>query len=307
MSGSNPVIGLDNVVIARLLSDVGGTTPPTYDTPVALAGAVMASRRNNGEVAVDYADNGAFFAANSRGNTELTLELTNVVPSTYALILGMNRANGITQEKSMDQSPFFAVGFRVWIGGEDGSGNKIYKYYWMLKGKFSVPDDGAETKKESLNFQHISLNALFVKTQYSAAGDGNGLLVNHARSDYDLTSAQAAAWFNAPVVVTSADTGAVTVTGALSGGNVVLTGAKVGGGSFSFAQETVVKGSSLLIQKGGVELAGALTFSAAGVAPTITFTPTVAFTSGSHYVTVTSAVRDNNGVAVTPYTVELTV
>ena len=43
MAKENPVIGLDNVVIAELLSDdVNGVT---YDTPIALKGAVL--RRKN--------------------------------------------------------------------------------------------------------------------------------------------------------------------------------------------------------------------------------------------------------------------
>ena len=67
MAKENPVIGLDNVVIAELLSDdVNGVT---YDTPIALKGAVNASVNPNSDVAVDYADNGPFFVMNNRGNT----------------------------------------------------------------------------------------------------------------------------------------------------------------------------------------------------------------------------------------------
>ena len=143
MAKENPVIGLDNVVIAQLLSD--DENGVTYDTPIALKGAVNASVNPNSDVAVDYADNGPFFVMNNRGNTELTLELTNIDPATKALMLGQKRSGGITVETPMDSSPYFAMGFRVWVGGTDENGNKIYEYMWLAKGKFSVPESGAET------------------------------------------------------------------------------------------------------------------------------------------------------------------
>ena len=307
-TGSNPVIGLDRVYVAKLLSDVDGTTPPTYGTPMLLSGAVSAAASNNGSVDVDYADNGPFFAVNSRGNIELNLELTNVSETHYATLLGMKRANGITLEKTMDSSPYFAFGFRVWIGGSKEDGTAIYQYYWYAKGLFSVPDASNETKKATTNFQHKSLKATFVKTLYSEDGKGDGVLVSHARNDEDLTTAAEAAWFDAPVVTTDADTGAVTVAITESAGNILITGSKVGGGSFSFAEASVDLGESLLVYSDGAEVAGTLVFSVAAVSPTITFTPDVAFTSlDDVYVTVTSAVKDNNGVSVTANTTVVTI
>ena len=113
-NAENPKIGLDNVVIAKLLTD-DGSSLPVYDTPIPLKGAVTASVNPNSSVETDYADNGAFFVTGNRANTEMTLELTNVAPATLALMLGQTRANGITQEKPLDQAPYFALGFRVWI------------------------------------------------------------------------------------------------------------------------------------------------------------------------------------------------
>ena len=137
MANENPRIGLDNVVIAQLISD--DENGVVYDTPIALKGAVNATVNPNSDVAVDYADNGAFFAMNNRANTEVSLEMTNVDPATLALMLGQSRSGGVTVETAMDSSPYFAMGFRVWIGGTDANGNKIYEYMWLAKGKFSVP------------------------------------------------------------------------------------------------------------------------------------------------------------------------
>ena len=220
----------------------------------------------------------------------------------------MTRANGITLEKTMDSSPFFAFGFRVWIGGSQEDGSAIYQYFWYAKGLFSVPDASNETKKATTNFQHKSLKATFVKTLYSEDGKGDGVLVTHARNDEDLTATAEAAWFDAPVVTTDADTGAVTVTISESAGDIVITGAKDGGGSFKFAEASIDLGESLLVYSDGAEVDGTFEVSDAGVSPTITFTPDTAFDSADVvYVTVTSAVKDNNGVSVTAKTEAVTI
>lgn len=203
-TAENPMIGLDNVVIAKLLTDVGGTTKPTYATPIPLRGAVQASVNPNSSVETDYADNGAFFVSDNRGNTEMTLEFTNINPETKSMMLGQKKENGVVVETNMDQAPYFALGFRVWIGGTDSEGNKIYEYFWYAKGKFSVPESGGTTKQEGIDFQHVSMTAQFVSTKFSPDGKG-GIISTHIRTDdpeADETILED--WFNAPVLTTEA-------------------------------------------------------------------------------------------------------
>lgn len=201
-TAENPMIGLDNVVIAQLLTDEGGTSKPTYDEIIHLRGVVQASVNPNSSVETDYADNGAFFVADNRGNTEMSLEFTNIDPSTKAKMLGQKKANGIVLESSQDQAPYFALGFRVWIGGTDADGNKIYEYFWYAKGKFSVPESGGTTKQDGIDFQHVSMTAQFVSTKFSPDGKG-GVFCTHVRTDdEDADATTLSKWFDAPVVTT---------------------------------------------------------------------------------------------------------
>lgn len=198
MGKENPRIGLDNVVIAKLTKDT--VSEITYATPIALKGAVNATVNPNSDVAVDYADNGAFFVTNNRGNTELNLEFTGIDPDTKALMLGQKKKNGLTIETPMDQAPYFALGFRVWIGGTDDDGNKIYELFWYAKGKFSVPQSGGSTKKESMEFQHDSMTAQFVSTSYSPDDDGIGVICSHCRTDDEEIPAEVVSdWFTKPI------------------------------------------------------------------------------------------------------------
>lgn len=293
-TNENPVIGLDNVVIAPLTSD-DGTSAPSYGSVIALNGAVQATVNPNSSVETDYADNGAFFVTGNRGVTEMTLELTNVAPDTLATMLGQTRANGITIETPLDQAPYFALGFRVWIGGTDSDGKKIFEYFWYAKGKFSVPESGANTKGENIDFQHKTLNAQFVPTLYKPDGN-SGCICTHARSDVDTASSVISTWFNAPVVSTSADTTALTVAIA-QGANtstITITGSKASGSEPVIASATATA-DNIIITSGGDVVDG----SFAVADNVVTFTSDDAM-SGDVIVTVTSGLKDTSGVGATP-------
>ena len=94
----------------------------------------------------------------------------------------------------------------------------------------------------------------------------------------------------------------MTVSAALSDGNIVLTGAKVGGGSFAFASETVKIGASIVLANSeGASVAGTVVLSGASTAPTITITPADTVAN----VIVTNQLKDTNGVGVTPAVLSL--
>lgn len=288
-----PKIGLDSVHIAKVLSDDANGI--VYDTPIALKGAVNATVNPNSDVATDYGDNGVFFVTNNRGNTEMALELIGIDPSTRALMLGQTKVNGVTVETPLDQSPYFAVGFRVWIAGEK-DGEKRYQYFWYAKGKFSVPETGGTTKKDTIEFGHENLTAQFAQTVY------NGIICTHARSDDDEVPVSVIAnWFNAPVVQATTDDSELTVTASYANGKVTFTGAKDSGASFVFASGSVIDGQTI----GVLDANGALVDGTFAVGTTASTSPTIVFTPDADAETpasvfVTSGLKDSFGVGATP-------
>lgn len=302
MAKENPVIGLDNVVIAELLSDdVNGVT---YDTPIALKGAVNASVNPNSDVAVDYADNGPFFVMNNRGNTELSLELTNVDPAVLAKMLGQKRSGGITVETPMDSSPYFAMGFRVWVGGTDENGNKIYEYMWLAKGKFSVPESGAETKKESVSFQHKNMTAQFVATLFVPEGQDSGTICTHCRSDVDTSSTVIANWFNAPVVSVASQANTITVTSAAQASDK-LTITFAATTATTIAEATANANNITVLNGDGEVIDGTFAIGVSGnVAPTVVFT-LADNTETVATVVIGAGVKDIYNVAVAPKVITL--
>ena len=219
-----------------------------------------------------------------------------------AEMLGQRKVNGITVETPLDQSSDYALGFRVWLAGKDGSGNNRYQYFWYAKGKFSVPETGGETKTDSLNFGHISVTAQFVQTQFVPAGQETGTICTHIRTDDPTVPASVKAnWFNAPVVQTASDNSELTVTVAYANSKVTFTGAKDSGASFVFAKGSVIDGQTIgVLDSNGALVEGEYAVgTTASTSPTIVFTPSAdAETPASAFVT--SGLKDSFGVGATP-------
>ena len=295
-----PKIGLDNVVIAKVLSD--SSEGISFGDVIALKGAVNATVNPNSDVAVDFADNGPFFSASNRGNTELNLEMIDVDVDVLAQLLGQRKVNGITVETPLDQSSDYALGFRVWLAGKDGSGNNRYQYFWYAKGKFSVPETGGETKTDSLNFGHISVTAQFVQTQYVPNGQETGTICTHIRTDDPSVPASVKAnWFNAPVVETASDPSELTVAISYANSKVTFTGSKESGASFVFAKGSVIDGQTIgVLDANGDLVEGEYAVgTTASASPTIVFTPSAeAETPASAFVT--NGLKDSFGVGATP-------
>ena len=298
-----PKIGLDNVVIAKVLSDTAEGI--TFGPVIALKGAVNATVNPNSDVAVDYADNGPFFSASNRGNTELNLEMIDVDPDVLAQLLGQRKVNGVTVETALDQSSDYALGFRVWLAGKDESGNNRYQLFWYAKGKFSVPETGGETKTESLNFGHISVTAQFVQTQFVPNGQEAGTICTHIRTDDPaVPSSVKTNWFNAPVVQTASDDSELTVIASIGTNNkVTFTGSKDSGASFVFASASARLGDTILVfDASGDPVNGTLEVgTTASTSPTIVFTPAQGAETPAS-VAVTSGLKDSFGVGATPMT-----
>jgi len=297
-----PRIGLSGLVLAEVLSDDANGI--VYDTPFAIPGAVVATINPNSSVETDYADDGAFFAQNNRGNTELSLEMIDITPESEAKMLGQRRVNGVTIETDLDQSPYFAFGAKVLMAGSDESGDAVYTYLWYAKGKFSVPESGGETKRDSLTFGHKNLTAQFVKTQFVPDGQKSGTIGARIRTDDpDVPASLIENWFNAPVVSVAQNTGAFTVTAAGGSNNtVVLTGSKEGGANVSFGQASAKLGETIIVTDASGEFVeGTIAFGGTATAPTITFTP-AEDANAPAAVTVTAGLKDNYGIGATPMT-----
>jgi phi13 family phage major tail protein len=298
VSTRHPQIGIEGVVYAVLIesSDVVGGTP-VYGPVGQLAGAMKFNMKPNGQLATLYADDFVAFVANSVGKRQVSLDLYDVLPAAYAAILGMSLQNGAYVESSLDQSPYVAIGYKVLLAGLDGNGNKIYRYRWLLKGKFAKPDEGADTKADTIKYQQITMTAefadLFATKTYQT--------VIPRIDDPAIPATFLANFFNQPVLSTGADLSALSCAIAKSGTTITFTFSKLSGAPFSLNEASAIVSGSILVSKAGALQAGTVAFAGEGTASVVaTFTPSVAFGTTTVLAAVTDDLEDANGVNVTP-------
>lgn len=174
-------IGMKDLYFAKLTKD--DATGVAYDTPVLITGAISAKVSPDIDESTLYADDGAYETVSTVGKITVELELADLPLSVQAALLGHTLSNGVLVKKATDIAPYVAIGWKSL------KSNGKYRYFWLLKGKFQVPDDESKTKEEKISFQNAKIKGTFVCRVY----DDNWELVG----DEDETDFDATDWFTA--------------------------------------------------------------------------------------------------------------
>lgn len=289
------LIGLRDVYYAILdeSSDILNSTP-VYETPIRIAGAISAKVNPNSSTATLFADDGPSESATTIGEISLELNIKDLPLPVQAALLGHTYEGAILKRKSSDVPPWVAIGFRSL------KSNGKYRYTWLTKGKFGVPEQDNETKGDSVNFQTPTITGAFVKR------DSDDEWERHADADdVDYVASIGTDWFNSPLG--TGDTTPPTVSNTVPANNA--TGVAVGSTfvwNFSEALKlsTVTSANFFVLKEtDGSVIAGALSINAGRTA--VTFTPTSNLTAASVYrAYVTTNVKDlaGNSLAVTNIT-----
>ena len=287
---NRPRYGLSSVCYALF-----DPSTSTYGAVKPLANVMSMGFDPASSMASLWSDNKMSHVADSIGEASLDFQLVDLLPEAQAEILGHLYANGITAENYIDQSATIALGGEIARSGKDGA-NAVTERFWfprVVLSKFATDD---ASKAASIEFKTPSLTGRVL-------GNANGDYRFRARSDDANVDATTYANFLTSVVEsTGVSLTAVTVgtiTGDDSDNTIIIPFAK---GGETFSLKTVSAGDiSVSVVSTGVLLAGTLTYtySAAGVAPTITIT-NANITNVPYLVTVTNDVRDSNNVTVTP-------
>ncbi len=116
--------GLSNVYYA--VATIGSDNTATFDTPVAIPGAVNLSMSPNGENTPFYADNIEYYTVNGNQGYDGTLEVARFPDSFKADVLNMiESANGLLAEDAAAEVVHFALLFQF---EGDVSGRRFVLY-----------------------------------------------------------------------------------------------------------------------------------------------------------------------------------
>lgn len=177
-------IGLRDVYYALLTDDpLNGS--PVYEAPVKMAGAISANVNPNASNATLFADDGPFDTAATIGEISLELNMADLTLEQQAVLLGHTVSNGVLKKKAGDVPPWVAIGFRTL------KSNGKYRYYWLNKGKFALPEEDIQTKGDSIEFQTPTISGSFVKRTCDDEWQRVG--------DEDSTGFDPSDWFTSPV------------------------------------------------------------------------------------------------------------
>ncbi len=279
------LIGLDQFHYALLNSDT--TAGISYQTPVALKGALTVAYNPNSEISTLFADDGPYDTAESIGEIELEVGIADISQEDYAALMGHTITGGVMSELSTDQPPDCAFGFRA------KRSNNGYSYFWFLKGKFSKPSTDHETKSDKLSWQTPKMTWKGVarvydsRYKYSTRDDAD-----------DYTAAIGTNWFSS-VYGTTADTTAPTFSSSIPSANST-SATQTTNITITFSEpilsSTVTAANfALICATAATTISGALTVSSATVTMTISALLTA---STSYNMVIGKGVKDEAGNAL---------
>lgn len=177
-------VGLQDIYYAKLIKD--DATGVEYDTPKMMLPAITANVSPTVNSATLYGNDGPIVTANALGEITVEIGVADIPLITQADLLGSTiSTDGLLIDNSDDQAPEVALGFRRSMS--DGS----FRYTWLLKGKFQLPTEEAQTKQGEPAFQTPTITGIFLKR----LNDGNWRL--RADSKNPASAAIIAAWFDA--------------------------------------------------------------------------------------------------------------
>jgi phi13 family phage major tail protein len=139
-------IGLDKLYYAPITEADNGDE--TYGDPKQLAKAITAGLSVELAEATLYADDGVARIIKEFNTGTLTLGVEDIGIGVASELTGAEvDDNGVLISSSEDDGNPVAIGFRA------KKANGAYRYFWLYRVKFAVPETNLETKGESISFQ----------------------------------------------------------------------------------------------------------------------------------------------------------
>jgi len=149
-------VGLKDLFMATITETDG---VETFGTPERLAKAIKAELSVEVAEGILCADDAVDAIAKEFVKGNIKLNINDLEPAKQVAILGQT----IDSDKTIyagenDEPPYIALGFR----SKKGTGGK-YRYIWLYKVKFKIPNENYETKGEGINFITPELEGEFIK------------------------------------------------------------------------------------------------------------------------------------------------
>jgi phi13 family phage major tail protein len=149
-------IGLRDLYYAKVTPGTE-TTPDTYAAPKLLAGAINVGIETTTAEAVLYASDSISEQIKEFVSAKVTINADDITLEKQAELLGQQiTTEGIIAAGGDDDAPYYAIGFRARKRGN------VFRYVWLLKGKFAPPKEEYQTKGSSIEFKTPTIEGTFM-------------------------------------------------------------------------------------------------------------------------------------------------
>lgn len=292
MAVTSPQIGLKNLVYAIMSSTDDGATVPVYNTPVKIAEAITAKISPKMTTDPIWADDAPAELIQVTGQIDVEFAVKDVPLSVQAALLGNTITAGVLIRKTTDIAPYVAIGYKA------KKSNGKYRYVWIYKGKFEVPEQNNETLADKAKAINPTLKGTFVKRLYDDAWQK---IADEDETGYVSTTGTN--WFN--YVDNSSDITPPTVSSTTPTNNATSVAVSVAP-QITFSEAIYNYGTPnifLVKSTDGTVVAATNTINALGTI--VTVTPTANLTAATkYYLYITSNIKDlnNNALAATNVT-----
>lgn len=183
-------IGLSNLYYASITEDAAGNE--TYGTPAQLAKAITADITIDADEAILYADDGADAIIREFQKGTINLETNNLdVTALVALVGATKDTKGVTMHRGEDTPAPVAIGFKA----KTSKGG--YKYYWLYRVVFKVPDSSLKTKGESIEFATPTIEGTFTRRNKVDTQSKHPYMACIDSDESGADAATISAWFSA--------------------------------------------------------------------------------------------------------------
>ena len=157
-------IGLDKLYYAKITEDTSGDE--TYGTPIQLAKAMKADLSVELAEATLYADDGAAEIVKEFKSGKLSLGIDDIGITAAEDLPGAKiDDNHVVISSSEDGGIPVAVGFRA------KKANGKYRYFWLYRVVFGIPETNLATKGDSITFSTPTIEGTVLRRNKP---DGNG-------------------------------------------------------------------------------------------------------------------------------------
>ena len=182
-------IGLDRLYYSNITEDENGIE--TYGTPKQLAKAIKADLSIELAEAVLYADDGAAEVVKEFKSGKLSLGIDDI---------GVVAAEDLTGAKLDDNKVLISTsedgGSPVAIGFRAKKANGKYRYFWLFRVKFGIPETNLQTKGDSITFQTPTIEGTVMRRNKLDGQGKHPWKAEVNEGETGVTDATISGWFN---------------------------------------------------------------------------------------------------------------